>query len=87
MPEICRFYGIVIYMFVKDHAPPHFHAKYAEHRALINIDTGEQIEGDLPRRALRLVQDWTELHREELNKNWIESQKDNPEIIKIDPLK
>ncbi len=87
MPEICRFYGIIIYMFVKDHAPPHFHAKYAEHRALINIDTGELIDGSLPRRALRLVQDWTELHREELNKNWIESQKDNPEIIKIDPLK
>lgn len=87
MPEICRFYGIVIYMFMKDYAPPHFHAKYAEHRALINIDTGEQIEGNLPRRALRLVQDWTELHREELNKNWIESQKDNPEIIKIEPLK
>lgn len=86
-PEICRFYGIIIYMFVKDHAPPHFHAKYAEYRALINIDTGELIDGSLPRRALRLVQDWTELHREELNKNWIESQKDNPEIIKIDPLK
>lgn len=87
MPEICRFYGIIIYMFVKDHAPPHFHAKYGEFRALININSGELIEGNLPRRALRLVQDWTELHREELNKNWIESQKDNPEIAKIDPLK
>jgi len=64
-----------------------FSCKICGTQSFINIDTGEQIEGNLPRRALRLVQDWTELHREELNKNWIESQKDNPEIIKIEPLK
>ncbi len=55
MPELSRFYGIVIYMFAKDHLPPHCHVKYAEFRGLIDIRTGEIIEGYLPRRALRLV--------------------------------
>jgi hypothetical protein len=86
MPEISRFYGIIIYMFVKDHNPPHFHAKYGEFIGVINIQTGELMEGELPRRALRLVQDWTELHKFELMKNWQSAQSDNPEIDKIEPL-
>ena len=86
MPELSRFYGIIIYMFVKDHNPPHFHAKYGEFMGIVNIQTGELIDGELPRRALRLVQDWTELHKAELIKNWQSAQSDNPEIVKIEPL-
>jgi hypothetical protein len=86
MPELSRFYGIIIYMFVKDHNPPHFHAKYGEFMGVINIQTGELIDGELPRRALRLVQDWTELHKTELMKNWQSAQSENPEIVKIEPL-
>lgn len=70
MPIISRFFGIIIRMFFNEHAPPHFHAEYAEHRAVINIRTLDVIEGKLPRRALELVLDWAELHRDELLKDW-----------------
>ena len=73
-------------MFVKDHNPPRFHAKYGEFIGIINIQTGELMEGELPRRALRLVQDWTELHKAKLMQNWNSAQSDNPEIEKIEPL-
>lgn len=86
MPEISRFYGIIIYMFAKDHNPPHFHAKYGDQIGVINIKTAEIIEGELPRRALRLVQDWAELHKTELLENWNSAQSDNPEFKKIEPL-
>jgi len=85
--EISRFYGIMIKMFFFDHLPPHFHAEYGEYKAQINIQTGEIIEVKLPRRALRLVQDWAELHREELNENYTESLKQGGVIKKIEPLK
>ena len=68
MPEVSRFYGIIIRMFFNDHLPPHFHANYSEDSAQINIISGEIMNGELPGRALRLVQDWTELHRKELLK-------------------
>jgi hypothetical protein len=55
MPEISRFFGIVIRMYVNDHYPPHFHATYAECESLINIDTLATYRGDLPRLALALV--------------------------------
>ncbi|EOZ93260.1 hypothetical protein A33Q_3850 [Indibacter alkaliphilus LW1] len=86
MPEISRFYGIVIYMFAKDHNPPHFHAKYGEYKGIFNIKTGELIEGELPKRALRLIEDWVELRKEELMANWETAQTDFPELRKIDPL-
>ena len=57
-------------MFFNEHAPPHFHAEYGNHRALIDIRTLKLIEGNLPRRALELVMDWAELHQEELMKDW-----------------
>jgi hypothetical protein len=53
-------------MFFNEHAPPHFHAEYAEHRAVINIRTLEVMDGKLPRRALELVLDWAELHQNDL---------------------
>jgi Domain of unknown function (DUF4160) len=59
MPTIAWFYGIAIRMYVRDHPPPHFHAIYGEHEAFIAIETGEVIEGGLPKTAGRLVKDWT----------------------------
>jgi len=70
MPTISAFYGILIQMCWNDHAPPHFHVKYGEHKAVIDIQKGELIEGKLPRRALNLVLDWNELHRAELIEDW-----------------
>jgi len=72
MPTISIFYGIAIRMFFgpTEHPPPHFHAVYAEHQARIEIETGDVLSGSLPRRQLRLVQAWTELHREDLLVNW-----------------
>ena len=64
MPEIARFYGIVIKVFFGDHPPPHFHAVYGEHVGLFNIDTLDMIEGDLPRRAKKLVDEWAYLHKD-----------------------
>ena len=58
MPEIARFYGIVIKLFFGDHPPPHFHAIYGEYNALISIESLEVIEGDLPNRAEKLVMEW-----------------------------
>jgi len=66
MPTISTFYGILIQMFFKDHAPPHFHAVYAKHEALIDIRSLDIIEGEIPRRALALVLEWAQLHRAEL---------------------
>ena len=69
MPTISVFYGILIQMFWRDHAPPHFHALYAEDEALIDIRTLEVIQGSLPKRALALVLEWAE-HRAELMEDW-----------------
>ena len=66
MPELCRFYGIVIQMYCRDHPPPHFHALYAGQRATIDIETLALIEGALPARARGLVIEWAALHQEEL---------------------
>ncbi|MBK4738835.1 DUF4160 domain-containing protein [Noviherbaspirillum pedocola] len=70
MPTISCFYGILTQMFWNDHAPPHFHALYAEHEALIDIRTLEVIEGAVPRRALSLILEWAEQHRMELMEDW-----------------
>lgn len=84
MPEISRFYGIVITMFFNEHNPPHFHVRYMEHRALIDIANGT-INGTMPRRALKLVYDWLDLHQEELLDNW-NRMKRGEEFKKISPL-
>ena len=85
MPIISRFFGIIIRMFFNEHAPPHFHAEYAEHRAVINIRTLELMEGKLPRRALELVLDWAELHPDELLADWNLCQQ-HQQPAAIDPL-
>jgi hypothetical protein len=70
MPTISWFYGIAIRMYVKDHAPPHFHAVYGEHEANVAIETGEVIEGTLPTGAARLVREWALKHQRQLQDNW-----------------
>ena len=70
MPEISRFFGIVIKMFFNDHAPPHFHAECGENKAMINISTGEVIEGTMPAKQLKLIQAWAILHEQELLSNF-----------------
>ncbi len=74
MPEIARFYGIVIKLFFGDHPPPHFHAVYGEHLGLFNIETLEMIEGDLPNRAKKLVLEWATLNQNELMNMWNEQK-------------
>lgn len=73
MPVISMFYGIMIRLYLIDnqqHHSPHIHAKYAEFEAAISIQDGEIVAGQLPRKQLRLVQAWIELHRDELLANW-----------------
>lgn len=70
MPEISRFFGIVIRMFYNDHEPAHFHVAYGEFEALIEIETLAIYRGELPRRALALALEWAALHREELTEDW-----------------
>ena len=81
MPEIARFYGIVIKLFFGDHPPPHFHAVYGEHVGLFSIDTLDMIEGDLPVRAKKLVNEWAKINQTELRKMW-----DTQEFHKLPPL-
>ena len=70
MPEIARFYGIVIKLYFKDHNPPHFHAEYAECRGTFDIYTLEIIDGNLPKTAIELIKKWGSLHKEELSIMW-----------------
>ena len=69
MPEISRFFGIVIAMYFKEHAPPHFHVKYEEQRAAFSILDLRIIEGSLSRRVTTLVLEWAYEHRDELMEN------------------
>jgi hypothetical protein len=70
VPTIAWFYGIAIRMYVRDHSPPHFHAIYGEHEALVAIETGEVIEGTLPKAAARLVKEWALARQGQLRENW-----------------
>jgi hypothetical protein len=70
VPRISAFYGIVIEMYFGDHPPPHFHARYSGDAAKVEIASGAVIAGSLPGRALRLVREWIEEHRDELEVNW-----------------
>jgi hypothetical protein len=70
MPRLSAFYGIVIYMYVRDHGPPHYHAAYGDDVAQIVISNGNVREGSLPPRALRLVRIWHREHQAELEAAW-----------------
>ncbi len=81
MPVISRFLGIIIAMYWDDHSPPHFHAKYDGYEITVNIFTGV-VEGKFPKRALRHVLEWYDLHKEELLENWMLCQSnENPNSI------
>ena len=85
MPKLCQFYGVIISMYFSDHPPPHFHARYGEHQAQIDIATGTVLHGSLPRRAANLVAEWAELHRAELEANWERAVAELP-LVSIEPL-
>lgn len=85
MPTISAFYGILIRMYFDDHPPPHFHARYGEHKARCAIATGELLDGDLPALARRLVQEWASLHRAELEENWRRCERRVP-LSQVEPL-
>lgn len=85
MPQISRFFGIIIYMYFNDHAPPHFHAEYSEYEAVYVIETLEILRGSLPRRAHSLVVEWATFHRNELRENWNRARQMQP-LDGIEPL-
>lgn len=85
MPEVSRFYGIMIRFYYRDHPPTHFHAFYAEYEALIEIDTGMIHEGYLPKTAYDLVNHWREMHLQELRDNWNRARQQLP-LLPIAPL-
>jgi len=74
MPEIARFYGIIIKLFFSDHPMPHFHVVYGEYNALFDIETLDMIEGDLPNRAKKLVIEWATRYQTELLEMWTTQQ-------------
>ncbi|PIV20282.1 MAG: transcriptional regulator [Deltaproteobacteria bacterium CG_4_8_14_3_um_filter_45_9] len=85
MPEICRFYGIIIGMFFDDHNPPHFHARYGKEKVAVEINSLRVLEGRIPPRALGLVMEWASQHQSELLQNW-ELAKNNQPPEKIASL-
>ncbi len=85
MPIICRFLGIIITVYYKEHGVPHFHAKYGEFGAVIAIETLKLIKGELPKRVLNLVVEWAFEHRDELLINWKLAREEEP-LNLINPL-
>jgi hypothetical protein len=85
MPIISYFFGIYIKMFFDDHNPPHFHAEYGDDSAEIRIKTGEVVSGNLPNRALRIIEEWRQEHIDELMEDW-ELAKNDQLPKKIKPL-
>ncbi len=85
MPEISRFFGIVIRMYYDEHLPPHFHAEYGEHHALVDINTLAVMFSSLSPRALGLVMEWAALHQEELRTQWDRARNLQP-LGRIAPL-
>ncbi len=85
MPTISEFFGIVIRIMYLDHNPPHFHASYGEQKVIVEIENGK-VKGEMSVRALRLIFEWMELHRDELKIAW-EKAKKGEQPTKIEPLK
>ncbi len=72
MPEICRFYGIIIRMYLidKEHPPRHIHIKYSEYEAVMELENFNIIDGEVPKKCYQLVKEWAELHQAELINMW-----------------
>jgi len=84
MPEICRFLGIVIAMYYRDHTPPHFHAAYGAYEITVDIETGI-VQGRFPRRALAHVMEWCDLRKTDLLADWELAKRREP-LKSIEPL-
>ena len=84
MPVVSEFEGIEICLYFDDHMPPHFHAWYGEYKMIVNIKDGV-VKGEMPGRALRMILEWLDLHRDELMDNWNRAQQGAP-LLKIAPL-
>ncbi len=84
MPEISRFLGIVIGMFYSEHGVAHFHAVYGDHEVSVEMESGT-IHGEFPPRALRLVLEWANLHKQELIENWQLAKQGQP-LKRVAPL-
>jgi hypothetical protein len=84
MPEISRFYGLIILMNYLDHAPPHFHVWYGDFKAIVTINDGI-VKGEMPGRALKLVFEWMEIHKNELLNDW-ELAQSGKNLNRIEPL-
>jgi len=84
VPELSRFFGIVIYMNYREHGPAHFHAEYAEYEITVDIESGI-VTGKFPRRALNLVLEWYALHKQELADDWQRARQQQP-LRRIQPL-
>jgi hypothetical protein len=85
VPEISRFFGLVVLMFYNDHAPPHFHVRYGGQRALIGIEALAVLEGRLTPKALGLIVEWASMHQEELRADWERARRQEP-LQPIAPL-
>ena len=84
MPIISRFFGIIIYMYWRDHAPPHFHAKYGGQEITVEIESGI-ITGKMSKRAIAMIQEWRESHMDELITDW-KLAEEKKTLNRIDPL-
>lgn len=85
MPEISRFFGIIIKMFHDDHPPPHFHVEYGDHRAIVNIRDLVVAAGELPPRVLGMVLEWAAIHRDQLLEQFERAKRHEP-LERIAPL-
>ncbi len=85
MPRLSAFYGIVVYMYIRDHGVPHFHARHGDDEAVLDVATGDVLAGGLPRRQTSLVTDWIELHRGEPIAAWGRASSGEPPGT-IEPL-
>ncbi|MEX0775333.1 MAG: DUF4160 domain-containing protein [Phycisphaeraceae bacterium] len=85
MPEICRFFGIVITMYYNDHAPPHFHVRYGNQRATVSIEGLRILEGTLSPRVMGMVIEWAALRRQDLRRDWELARQRSP-LRRITPL-
>ncbi|MGB3542698.1 DUF4160 domain-containing protein [Rubrivirga sp.] len=84
MPTVSRFFGIVVFLNYRDHAPPHFHARYGEDEVIVEI-RGGAVTGKMSKRALRLVLEWASLHEDDLMRNWDLARASEP-LEQIEPL-
>ena len=85
MPEISRFFGIIVLMYYNDHPPPHFHVRYGGQRALVGIESLTLLEGTLSPRVRGLVVEWASMHQEELMEDWERARRQEP-LESIVPL-